>query len=375
MFAVPGAYDRAITVFSPDGRLFQVEYASETVKRGATVLGIASPEGVVLAAEERAGSKLQDLSFMWKIFQIDEHVGTAVAGLSCDAHILVDQARIYAQSNKLMYDEPIDIEILTRRIGEIKQLYTQHAGVRPFGISMLFGGVDKKGSRLFWTDPSGAFFAYRAWAIGAGGDAANEILEAEYRDNLTMDEALLLGMKCMTKVLEGKAKLQKYFGSTDPQKIAEEVMKSGELQLTTEQRRQLIEEKRRQIVTIITRNAIDPRTGTPHPPLRIEQAMGQVRLSIDPYKSAEEQAKLVLEELRPILPIKLEQMRIAVKVFPEHAARAYNAFKSFGTVSREEWQSDGSLMAVIEMPAGMYGSFIDRVGKLTQGTIQTKVLT
>src|SRR6266700_3176654 len=114
MFAVPGAYDRAITVFSPDGRLFQVEYASETVKRGATVLGIASPEGVVLAAEERAGSKLQDLSFMWKIFQIDDHVGTAVAGLSCDAHILVDQARIYAQSNKLMYDEPIDIEILTR---------------------------------------------------------------------------------------------------------------------------------------------------------------------------------------------------------------------------------------------------------------------
>src|SRR6266702_3470919 len=162
-------------------------------------------------------------------------------------------------------------------------------------------------------------------------------------------------------------KLQKYFGSTDPQIIAEEVMKSGELQLTTEQRRQ--------IMTIITRNAIDPRTGTPHPPLRIEQAMGQVRLSIDPYKSAEEQAKLVLEELRPILPIKLELMHIAVKVFPEHAARAYNAFKSFGTVSREEWQSDGSLMAVIEMPAGMYGSFIDRVGKLTQGTIQTKVLT
>jgi len=131
MFSVPGAYDRAITVFSPDGRLFQVEYASETVKRGATVLGIACPEGVLLAAEERATSKLQDPSFMWKIFQIDEHVGAAVAGLSCDAHILVDQARVYAQSNRLLYDEPIDVEILTRRIGEIKQLYTQHAGVRP----------------------------------------------------------------------------------------------------------------------------------------------------------------------------------------------------------------------------------------------------
>src|SRR3989441_13244220 len=99
MFAVPGAYDRAITVFSPDGRLFQVEYASETVKRGATVLGIASPEGVVLAAEERAGSKLQDLSFMWKIYQIDDHVGTAAAGLSCEAQIFVDQGRVYHPSH------------------------------------------------------------------------------------------------------------------------------------------------------------------------------------------------------------------------------------------------------------------------------------
>ena len=209
MFAVPGAYDRAITVFSPDGRLFQVEYASETVKRGATVLGIAVPDGVVLAAEERATSKLQDPTFMWKIFQIDEHVGAAVAGLSCDAHILVDQARVYAQSNRLLYDEPIDVEILTRRIGEIKQLYTQHAGVRPFGISMLFGGLDRKGSRLFWTDPSGAFLAYKAWAIGAGGDAANEILEADYKETMSSDDAVLLSLKCMSKVLEDKLDAQK----------------------------------------------------------------------------------------------------------------------------------------------------------------------
>jgi len=170
-------------------------------------------------------------------------------------------------------------------------------------------------------------------------------------------------------------KLQKYFSTTDPVKIAEEIMKSGELQLTTDQRRQLVEDKRKQIISIISRNAVDPRSGTPHPPLRIEQAMGQIRLSIDPYKSAEEQSKLVIEELRPILPLKLEQMKIAVKVFPEHAARAYNAFKSFGTVTKEEWQADGTLTAVLEMPAGMYGPFIDRVGKLTQGSIQTKVLT
>ncbi len=170
-------------------------------------------------------------------------------------------------------------------------------------------------------------------------------------------------------------KLQKHFGTTDPLKVAEEIMKTGELQLTTDQRRQLVEEKRRQIVSIITRNAIDPRTGAPHPPLRIEQAMEQIRLSIDPYKSAEEQAKSVIEELRPILPLKMEQMKVAVKVFSEHAARAYNALKGFGTVSREEWGPDGSLVAVVEMPAGLYGSFLDRVGKLTQGTIQTKVLT
>src|SRR5713226_10257569 len=138
-------------------------------------------------------------------------------------------------------------------------------------------------------------------------------------------------------------KLEKHFGTTDPLKVAEEIMKSGELQLTTEQRHQLIDEKRRQIVSIIIRNAIDPRTGAPHPPLRIEQAMEQIRISIDPYKSAEEQAKQVIEDLRPVLPIKMEQMRIAVKVFPELAARAYNAFKGFGTVTREEWQPDGAL--------------------------------
>ncbi len=209
MFAAPGAYDRAITVFSPDGRLFQVEYASETVKRGATVLGISSPEGVVLAAEERTSSKLQDPSFMWKIFQIDEHIGVAVAGLSCDAHVLVDQARIYSQSNRLMYDEPIDVEILTRRIGEIEQMYTQHGGVRPFGISLIFAGIDKKGSRIFWTDPSGAYLAYKAWAIGSGGDASNEILESEYRDEIHLEEAIILALKCMAKILEEKISPQK----------------------------------------------------------------------------------------------------------------------------------------------------------------------
>jgi len=169
-------------------------------------------------------------------------------------------------------------------------------------------------------------------------------------------------------------KLQKAFGTTDPLAIAEDIMKHGELQLTTEQRRQLVDDKRKQIIAFVSRNCIDPRTGTPHPPLRIEQAFNQIRLVIDPFKPAEEQAKAVIEELRMLLPIKIDKMKVAVKIFPEHAAKAYGSIKGFGTITKEEWQADGSLVALVEMPAGLYGSFIDRLGKLTQGTVQTKVL-
>jgi ribosome maturation protein SDO1 len=169
-------------------------------------------------------------------------------------------------------------------------------------------------------------------------------------------------------------KLQKAFGTTDPLAVAEDIMKHGELQLTTEQRRQLVDDKRKQIIAFVSRNCIDPRTGTPHPPLRIEQAFNQIRLVIDPFKPAEEQAKAVIEELRTLLPIKMDKMRVAVKVFPEHAAKAYGSIKGFGTITKEEWQADGSLVALVEMPAGLYGSFIDRIGRLTQGTVQTKVL-
>ncbi len=169
-------------------------------------------------------------------------------------------------------------------------------------------------------------------------------------------------------------KLQKAFGTTDPASVAEDIMKHGELQLTTEQRRQLVDDKRKQIIAFISRNCLDPRTGTPHPPLRIEQAFNQIRMVVDPFKPAEEQAKAVIEELRILLPIKIDKMRVVVKVFPEHAAKAYGAIKSFGTITKEEWQADGSLVALVEMPAGLYSSFVDRLGKLTQGTVQTKVL-
>jgi len=203
MFSAPGAYDRAITVFSPDGRLFQVEYALETVKRGSTVLGIACNEGVVLAAEERPSSKLQDTSLTWKIFEIDEHAGAAISGLSSDARILVDRARIEAQSNRLMYDEPMGIETLSKRAGDLMQLYTQHAGVRPFGVTIIFGGVDKLGPQILQADPSGACWKYKAVAIGVGSDTVREMLEARYKAECRLEDAIMLAVECLAKVAEG----------------------------------------------------------------------------------------------------------------------------------------------------------------------------
>jgi proteasome alpha subunit len=152
------------------------------VNHGATVLGISCPEGIVLGAEEHAQTELQDPDFGWKIFEVDEHIGATVVGLGSDARILNDQARIYAQINRLTYDEPIDVEVLTKRIGDIKQLYTQNAGVRPFGVSIIFGGVDKTGNRLFATDPSGSYWAYRAVALGYGREVAEVILTEEYNE-------------------------------------------------------------------------------------------------------------------------------------------------------------------------------------------------
>jgi proteasome alpha subunit len=203
VFAAPGAYDRAITVFSPDGRLFQVEYAMELVNRGATILGIKSTEGVVLGAEETV-EPLEESESSWKIFRIDDHIGAAIVGLSSDARVLIDQARIYAQSNRLTYDEPVDVEVVTKRICDIQQLYTQHAGVRPFGVSLLFGGVDKTGCRLFATHPSGTYRGHKAIAVGAGKETVMNILREEYREDMNLEDTVKLAVKCLIKALEAR---------------------------------------------------------------------------------------------------------------------------------------------------------------------------
>jgi proteasome alpha subunit len=203
VFAAPGAYDRAITVFSPDGRLFQVEYAMELVNRGATIMGIQCAEGVILGSEENI-ELLEEVEYSWKIFKVDEHVGAAIVGLSSDARILIDQARLYAQSNKLTYDEPIDVEVVTKRICDIQQMYTQHAGVRPFGVSLIFGGVDKSGAHVFGTHPSGTYRGYKATALGAGRETVLAILKEEYRDDLNLEGNTKLTVKCLVKALEAR---------------------------------------------------------------------------------------------------------------------------------------------------------------------------
>jgi len=169
-------------------------------------------------------------------------------------------------------------------------------------------------------------------------------------------------------------KLLSAFGTNDAREIAEEILQDGELQLTTAQRRRLIEQKRRQIIAFISRHCMDPRTKLPHPPKRIEQALEEIDLSVDPFKSAEDQARAVIDLLRPIIPISMEELRIAVKIPAEYAARAYGAVKDFGRIEKEEWQQDGSWVAIIEMPAGLHGPFLERLGSITQGSIQTKTL-
>ncbi len=194
---------------------------------------------------------------------------------------------------------------------------------------------------------------------------------ASIRDILVVDVIFTDAGKGMKASEE---KLQKAFQTADPMKVAEAILRNGELQLTTEQRHRNIEDKRKQIINYIFRHSIDPRTGLPHPPLRIEQAMKQVRLAVDPFKDAKEQAKLFMEELRPILPLKTEEITVAIKVPPEFAAVSIGVVKEFGRTTREEWQADGSWVALVEVPAGLHISLIEKLERITRGTLQTKIL-
>jgi ribosome maturation protein SDO1 len=168
--------------------------------------------------------------------------------------------------------------------------------------------------------------------------------------------------------------LKKVFHSTDFEEIARLIIRKGEIHLTAEQRRKMIEEKRRQVITFISRNAINPQTKLPHPPQRIELAMEEAKVNIDPFKHVEEQVKDTVKALRVLLPIKFAEMRFAVKIPADYAPRAYGEIQSATTVEREEWQKDGSWICVLRIPAGIQEEFYDLINRLTKGEGEVKIL-
>jgi proteasome alpha subunit len=197
-------YDRAITVFSPDGRLYQVEYAREAVKRGTTAVGIKAKDGVVLIVDKRVSSKLLEASSIEKIFKIDEHIGVASSGLVGDARALVDRARIECQINRVSYDEPIEVEALAKKLCDHMQTLTQYGGIRPYGTALLIAGVSDGEVRLFETDPSGTLLEYKATGIGIGRPAVMKVFEEEYQPDAGIKDAILLGLKALHSATEGK---------------------------------------------------------------------------------------------------------------------------------------------------------------------------
>ena len=198
------AYDRASTIFSPDGRLFQVEYAREAVKRGTTTVGLKYTDGVVLIVDKRIISSLIEPDSIEKIFQIDDYIGCATSGLIADARALVERIRLDAQINEITYGEKIPIKTLVKRICDFKQAYTQYGGARPFGTTLLIAGVDATGPQLFATDPSGAFMEYKANSEGEGRSTAMAYFEEKYKENMTLEEAIDMGIKAIHKGSKGK---------------------------------------------------------------------------------------------------------------------------------------------------------------------------
>jgi len=196
-------YDMTPTMYSPDGRIYQVEYAIETVKRGTLAVGVKSKDGVIMAVEEKPRS-LQVADVTQKIFQVDDHVGVAAAGYIPDARIQVDYARFFSQSHKLSYDEPVEVQEVAKHIADQCHQFTQYSGVRPYGVALIISGVDKRGCSIFVTDPSGTFVSYAAVAIGAGADEVTEFLEKNYKEDMTIEDAAALAVAAIELKSEGK---------------------------------------------------------------------------------------------------------------------------------------------------------------------------
>ena len=195
-------YDRTSTMFSPDGRLLQVEYAKKAVKQGTAAIGMVCKDGVILVADRRLIDKNIVPESVEKIYQVDDHVGATATGYLMDGRILIERAQLIAQQHRVTYDNVIDTRSLVKEICNVKQAVTQYGGARPFGISILFVGVDDGIPALFETEPTGMFFQYKATAIGEGDTEIKKIFEKEYRENMSVEDGFSLAVKALKKVLE-----------------------------------------------------------------------------------------------------------------------------------------------------------------------------
>jgi len=212
MYLTRSEYDRGVNTFSPEGRLFQVEYAIEAIKLGSTAVGLQTSEGCILAVEKRLSSPLLDPQSVEKIAEIDGHVGAAMSGLVADARTLVDHARVEAQNHRFTYDEPVGVEALTQAVCDLALSFGEGSDgdskkrmSRPFGVALLLAGYDEMdGSQLFFSDPSGTFVRYKAKAIGAGSEGAQSNLEESYSATMTLKEAEELALSTLKQVMEEK---------------------------------------------------------------------------------------------------------------------------------------------------------------------------
>jgi len=195
-------YDRAITMFSPDGRLLQVEYAKKTVKQGSTAMGIVCKDGVLLIADKRIVDKLIIPASVEKIFKIDDHIGATASGILSDARVLIERAQLKAQQHTVTYGTKIDTISIVKDMCSLKQICTQSGGLRPFGVSIIAAGIDTDGPKVYETDPTGIYFRYKATVIGEGETEIEEIFEKEYKETMTIEDALKMSIKALYKILE-----------------------------------------------------------------------------------------------------------------------------------------------------------------------------
>ncbi len=203
-------YDRTATMFSPDGRLLQVEYAEKTVRLGSASIGIVAKDGVIIIADRRTRDKLLVDDSANKVYEIDEHIMASAAGILSDAKVLIEKGQVTAQQHRVTYDTGVDVESITKEISNLKQLSTQYGGLRPFGVAVMIAGITGEKGKLYVSDVTGNYFEYKANAIGENDEKIKEKLREKYKDNISTEDAISLGLNIFKKILGKNFELDRF---------------------------------------------------------------------------------------------------------------------------------------------------------------------